>query len=77
LSTRENGLPRPISPHRAKRNNLWREVLIGANTSIGFGAVVSAESGAVSIGANCAVMDTRYSSANMKHRGQRARPAMQ
>ena len=34
------------------------EVSIGANTSIGFGAVVSAESGAVSIGANCVVMDT-------------------
>src|SRR5262245_32426822 len=34
------------------------EVSIAANTSIGFGAVVSAESGAVSIGANCVVMDT-------------------
>jgi carbonic anhydrase/acetyltransferase-like protein (isoleucine patch superfamily) len=34
------------------------EVAIGANTSIGFGAVVSAESGAVRIGANCVVMDT-------------------
>ena len=34
------------------------DVSIGANTSIGFGAVVSAESGAVSIGANCIIMDT-------------------
>ena len=34
------------------------EVSIRADTSIGFGAVVSAESGAVSIGANCVVMDT-------------------
>jgi carbonic anhydrase/acetyltransferase-like protein (isoleucine patch superfamily) len=34
------------------------EVSIGANTAIGFGAVVSAESGAVRIGANCVVMDT-------------------
>ena len=34
------------------------EVTIGANTSIGFGAVVTAESGPVEIGENCVVMDT-------------------
>jgi carbonic anhydrase/acetyltransferase-like protein (isoleucine patch superfamily) len=33
-------------------------VTIGANSSIGFGAVVVAESGAVSIGRDCVVMDT-------------------
>jgi carbonic anhydrase/acetyltransferase-like protein (isoleucine patch superfamily) len=34
------------------------DVSIGPNVSIGFGAVVSAESGAVRIGANCVIMDT-------------------
>lgn len=34
------------------------DVVIGANCSIGFGAVVVAESGPVRIGANCVVMDT-------------------
>src|SRR5262245_2030464 len=34
------------------------EVSIGPNTSIGFGAVISAESGPITIGANCVVMDT-------------------
>jgi carbonic anhydrase/acetyltransferase-like protein (isoleucine patch superfamily) len=34
------------------------DVSIGPNVSIGFGAVLSAESGAVRIGANCVIMDT-------------------
>ena len=34
------------------------DVTIGANCSIGFGAVITAESGPVRIGANCIVMDT-------------------
>ena len=34
------------------------DVEIGANTSIGFGCVVTAESGPVRIGADCVVMDT-------------------
>ncbi len=33
-------------------------VTIGANTSIGFGAVLTAESGPVVIGENCVIMDT-------------------
>jgi carbonic anhydrase/acetyltransferase-like protein (isoleucine patch superfamily) len=33
------------------------DVCIGANTSIGFGAVIVAESGPVEIGANCVIMD--------------------
>jgi len=34
------------------------DVTIGANCSIGFGAVLTAESGPISIGSNCVVMDT-------------------
>ncbi len=34
------------------------EVTIGANTSIGFGAVLTAESDPIVIGANCVIMDT-------------------
>jgi carbonic anhydrase/acetyltransferase-like protein (isoleucine patch superfamily) len=34
------------------------EVSIGPNVSIGFGAVITAESGPVAIGANCVIMDT-------------------
>jgi carbonic anhydrase/acetyltransferase-like protein (isoleucine patch superfamily) len=34
------------------------DVAIGANCSIGFGAVITAESGPVRIGANCVIMDT-------------------
>jgi carbonic anhydrase/acetyltransferase-like protein (isoleucine patch superfamily) len=34
------------------------DVAIGANSSIGFGAVITAESGKVTIGENCVVMDT-------------------
>ena len=34
------------------------DVTIGANCSIGFGAVLTAESGAIRLGRNCVVMDT-------------------
>jgi len=34
------------------------DVTIGANTSIGFGVVLTAESGPIVIGANCVIMDT-------------------
>jgi carbonic anhydrase/acetyltransferase-like protein (isoleucine patch superfamily) len=34
------------------------DVTIRANTSVGFGAVVTAESGAVAIGRDCVIMDT-------------------
>src|SRR5215475_8726990 len=34
------------------------DVTIGPNSSIGFGAVLTAESGPITIGANCVVMDT-------------------
>ena len=34
------------------------DVAIGENCSIGFGAVLTAESGAIAIGRNCVVMDT-------------------
>jgi carbonic anhydrase/acetyltransferase-like protein (isoleucine patch superfamily) len=34
------------------------DVTIGPNTTVGFGAVIVAESGPVEIGANCVIMDT-------------------
>jgi len=37
---------------------LCGEVTIGPNCSIGFGAVLTAESGRIAIGANCIIMDT-------------------
>ena len=37
---------------------LCGDVTVGANCSIGFGAVLTAESGPITIGANCVVMDT-------------------
>jgi carbonic anhydrase/acetyltransferase-like protein (isoleucine patch superfamily) len=37
---------------------LCGDVTIGPNCSIGFGAVLTAESGAIEIGANCIIMDT-------------------
>jgi len=44
------------------------DVTIGPNTSIGFGAVITAESGRIAIGANCVIMDTAVI------RGVRANP---
>src|SRR5580658_5942320 len=34
------------------------DVTVGPNSSVGFGAVITAESGKVTIGANCVIMDT-------------------
>lgn len=34
------------------------DVTIGPNTSVGFGVVLTAESGPIAIGANCVIMDT-------------------
>ena len=34
------------------------DVTIGPNTTVGFGAVLVAESGPIEIGANCVIMDT-------------------
>jgi carbonic anhydrase/acetyltransferase-like protein (isoleucine patch superfamily) len=42
-------------------------VTIGANTSIGFGAVLTAESGPIVIGANCVIMDTAVIRGTAKH----------
>jgi carbonic anhydrase/acetyltransferase-like protein (isoleucine patch superfamily) len=67
----EHNGKRPVidpSVRIAPNATICGEVSIGANTSIGFGAVVSAESGAISIGANCVVMDTAVL------RGVRANP---
>src|SRR3954469_5724346 len=46
------------------------DVTIGANCSIGFGAVLTAESGPIVLGANCVVMDTAVI------RGVRGNPVM-
>ncbi|HEX4259759.1 MAG TPA: gamma carbonic anhydrase family protein, partial [Acetobacteraceae bacterium] len=42
----------------APNATLCGEVIIGPNCSIGFGAVLVAESGPIRLGANCVVMDT-------------------
>lgn len=42
----------------APNATLCGEVTIGANTAIGFGAVLTAESGPIVVGANCVIMDT-------------------
>ncbi len=43
------------------------DVRIGANTSIGFGVVLTAESGPIAIGANCVVMDTAVIRGTRRH----------
>jgi carbonic anhydrase/acetyltransferase-like protein (isoleucine patch superfamily) len=43
------------------------DVTIGANTSVGFGAVIVAESGPVRIGANCVIMDTAVIRGSRRH----------
>ncbi|HEX3349123.1 MAG TPA: gamma carbonic anhydrase family protein [Acetobacteraceae bacterium] len=42
----------------AANATLCGDVSIGSNCSIGFGAVLTAESGPITIGANCVIMDT-------------------
>lgn len=46
---------------------LCGDVHIGANSSIGFGAVLTAESGPIAIGANCVVMDTAVIRGTRRH----------
>jgi carbonic anhydrase/acetyltransferase-like protein (isoleucine patch superfamily) len=43
------------------------DVTIGPGSSIGFGAVLTAESGPIAIGANCVVMDTAVLRGTRKH----------
>lgn len=44
--------------HVAPTAVLCGDVTVGPNCSIGFGAVLNAESGPISIGANCVIMET-------------------
>ena len=46
---------------------LCGDIHIGANSSIGFGAVLTAESGPIAIGANCVVMDTAVIRGTRRH----------
>lgn len=46
---------------------LCGDVHIGANSSIGFGTVLTAESGPIAIGANCVVMDTAVIRGTRRH----------
>ncbi len=46
---------------------LCGDVRVGANTSIGFGVVLTAESGPIAIGANCVVMDTAVIRGTRRH----------
>jgi carbonic anhydrase/acetyltransferase-like protein (isoleucine patch superfamily) len=46
------------SSHVAPNATICGDVTIGENCSIGFGAVITAESGPVRIGSNCVIMDT-------------------
>ncbi len=43
------------------------DVTLGANCSVGFGAVLTAESGPISIAANCIVMDTAVIRGTRRH----------
>jgi carbonic anhydrase/acetyltransferase-like protein (isoleucine patch superfamily) len=55
-----NGATPKIDPTARIAPNavLCGEVTIGANSSIGFGAVLTAESGPITVGSNCVIMDT-------------------
>jgi carbonic anhydrase/acetyltransferase-like protein (isoleucine patch superfamily) len=55
-----NGVAPKVDPSAriAPTAVLCGNVTVGANASIGFGAVLTAESGPVAIGANCIIMDT-------------------
>ncbi len=59
LIEHEGHIPRVHSTARLAPNaTLCGDVAIGPNCSIGFGAVLVAESGPVRLGANCVIMDT-------------------
>jgi len=55
-----NGATPKIDPTARIAPNavLCGEVTIGANSSIGFGAVLTAETGPITVGSNCVIMDT-------------------
>ena len=57
----EHGGKRPTidpSARIAPNATICGDVTIGANTSVGFGVVVTAESGPVRVGRNCVIMET-------------------
>jgi carbonic anhydrase/acetyltransferase-like protein (isoleucine patch superfamily) len=60
MQIKHRGVAPTIDPTArvAPNATICGDVTIGPNTSIGFGAVITAESGPVRIGANCVVMDT-------------------
>lgn len=59
LLEHEGVCPRVDGSARIAANaTICGDVSIGPNCSVGFGAVLSAESGSISIGANCVIMDT-------------------
>ncbi len=59
LIEHEGARPRVDQSSRVAPNaTLCGDVVVGPNCSIGFGAVLVAESGPVRLGANCVVMDT-------------------
>ncbi len=59
LYTHDGKRPRIDATSRVAPNAvICGEVTIGPNCSIGFGAVLTAESGAITIDANCVIMDT-------------------
>jgi carbonic anhydrase/acetyltransferase-like protein (isoleucine patch superfamily) len=60
MQIKHRGVTPTIDPTArvAPNATICGDVTIGPNTSVGFGAVITAESGPVRIGANCIVMDT-------------------
>jgi carbonic anhydrase/acetyltransferase-like protein (isoleucine patch superfamily) len=59
LYTHDGKRPRIDASSRVAPNAvICGDVTIGPNCSIGFGAVLTAESGSITIGANCVIMDT-------------------
>ena len=60
MQIKHRGVAPTIDPTArvAPNATICGDVTIGPNTSIGFGAVITAESGPVRIEANCVVMDT-------------------
>jgi carbonic anhydrase/acetyltransferase-like protein (isoleucine patch superfamily) len=56
----QNGATPKIDPTARIAPNavVCGKVTIGASSSIGFGAVLTAESGPITVGSNCVIMDT-------------------
>jgi carbonic anhydrase/acetyltransferase-like protein (isoleucine patch superfamily) len=55
-----NGAAPKIDPSARIAPNavICGDVTVGANSSIGFGAVLTAESGPITVGCSCVIMDT-------------------